>query len=289
MKSLSTWIGILCFIFTGCRDSLREEVPEDSGLQTRLNFTAGVSIEKSQVLFFRNLTKGDTLVCWLEIEGPKKEFDEHVFRLPAGYYQMKLIGNGEADHIFFSGIPSVENTRIEYADGTQPPDLYYTAIYLKAGEQKRGGAGMIILTSRIALTVEKVPADVKKIRVELKNTSAGVTLYPEILKKATDPCISQELGNIAPGSSPVVHLRSFPSYPATDTTFLQVYGLDTEANVLFEGRSVSFRLGGSEDIQIRCSFGTDREVKNFPSSFKLEKGILPCFSLRKKEIEKMPL
>lgn len=282
MKSLPTWLGIVCFIFTGCRDSLRESVAEDFGLQTRLNFTAGVSIEKSQVLFFRNLTQGDTLVCWLEIEGPKKEFDEHVFRLPAGYYQMKLIGNGEADHIFFSGVPSIENGWIEYADGTQPPDLYYAAIYLKAGEQKRGGAGMIILNSRIALTVEKVPVEVRRIRVELKNTSAGVTLNLDILKKATDPCISQELENVIPGSSPVVHLRSFPSYPATDTTFLQVYGFNADNDVLFEGRSVSFRLGGSEDIQIRCSFGAESQIKNFSSCFDSEEGALPCFSLRKK-------
>lgn len=258
---------IICGYLSGlgliaCTD--RTDIPcEAEGRATiiRLPASSVPWVKKSQVFFFRQLEKGDTLVCRMEIEGPKEDFSTYSFELPAGYYRMIFIGNGDMKHIRFEGIPSAENGIIDYSDGTQPPDLYFTWKYVQAGETKRIGAGIVILSSRIALTVRNIPSGIGRVKVYLRNTIAGVSMVLENLPQAAQPSISTEI-TVTPGSSPVIHLKSLASYPQGGKSFLEVYGYDLQGNPLYRGQSEPFSLGGSEDIKISCGFGSTVQKAN---------------------------
>ena len=253
MRKLLIGLGVLCF---GCSDNTGEigNLPDPDPF-TRLTLTSDVTIDSSQVLFFRQLAEGDSLVCQIGIEGPKADPDEHIFSVPAGYYQLVTIGNGEPEHIrFMGGQRTKDSTLIEYTGGVQPPDLHYGSGYVKAGEQKRIGSAFLILTCRIALTIQQVPQEVKRIRAVLENTAEGVYLNLVIRKKPAIPPIFTELTELQPGTSPTIHFKSFPSVSSTDSSFLNVSCFDAADNLLYQGKSVSFRLVGSEDIQVSCRF-----------------------------------
>lgn len=257
MKKIGVWIIIVCSGISACTDEGQETVaPEKTVLPTRLFLGSDVTIKQSQVLFFYNGEGQDTLVHRMEIDGPHGEYQERVFQAPAGNYAVITIGNGEAGHIRVGETRTVDSTLVEYADGTQPPDLYFARNYLQAGEAKRITMGMIILTTRIALTVRNVPEGVNRIRVELRNTAAGVYLNLVVQPKATVPCIAAELTGVVPGSSPVVHLKSFPSYPRADSTYLNVVCYGKQEEILYQGKSAFFQIFGSEDIKMFCTFGT---------------------------------
>lgn len=256
MRRLFIGLSAICFGCFGCSDhpGAFDNLPEPE-LFTRLTLASDVIIDSSQVLFFRQLAEGDSLVCQIGIEGPKSDPDEHIFSVPAGYYQLVTIGNGEPEHIrFMGGQRTKDSTLIEYAGGVQPPDLYYGSGYVKAGEQKRIGSAFLILTCRIALTIQQVPQEVKRIRAVLENTAEGVYLNLVIREKPTTPSISTELTELQPGASPTIHFKSFPSVSSTDSSFLNVSCFDAADNLLYQGKSISFRLGGSEDIQVSCRF-----------------------------------
>lgn len=104
MKNPIIWGYLSCLVLAGCTDAIQElSGTEEEATVIRLPAFSVPSIEKSQVFFFRKLEKGDTLVCRVEIEGPREDFSTYSFQLPAGYYQMVLIGNGEMEHIRFEG------------------------------------------------------------------------------------------------------------------------------------------------------------------------------------------
>lgn len=256
MKNLIIWGYLSSLGLIGCTD--RPGIPykaEGRATVIHLPSSSVPLIEKSQVFFFRKLEKGDTLVCRMEIEGPKEDVSTYSFELPAGYYQMIFIGNGDMEHIRFEGIPSVENGIIDYSDGTQPPDLYFTRNYIQAGETNRIGAGIVILSCRIALTVRNIPSGIERVKVYLRNTIAGVSMVLENLPQATQPPISTEI-TVTSGSSPVIHLKSLASYPQDGKSFLEVYGYDFQGNPVYRGQSEPFSLVGSEDITISCGFGS---------------------------------
>lgn len=282
MKNPIIWGYLSCLILSGCTESIRESYrPEEEATVISLPVSSVPSMEKSLVFFFRKLEKGDTLVCCREIEGPREDFSIYSFQLPAGYYQMIFIGNGEMEHIRFEGTPSVENGIIDYSDGTQPPDLYFTRNYVQAGETNRIGAGILILSSRIALTVRDIPSGIARVKINLQNTIAGVSMTLVNLPEATHPAISTEI-SVVPHSSPVIHLKSLASYPEGGRSFLEVFCYDAQGKIAYQGQSEPFRLGGSEDIQISCRF--DAAPLSTGSSLPQTKGQqMPDFVLTKEK------
>lgn len=249
--------GYLLFVLGGaCTKEGRVEtdLPEEEAV-VQLSVPEDGTIKKSLVFFYRDLGTTDTLAFIREIDGPSKEFDTYTFWLPVGNYRMVLIGNGERDHIRLGHPATRENTMLIYEDGTEPPDLYYGSIFMSVGEKTQGGSGMIMLTARIALKIQNVPASVNQIDVDLENTASGVYLNLETWGKPTQPSIIRSLYDVEAGSSPVINLKSLRSSDG-DSSFLEVRCYSAADHILFRGRSAPFWLGGSENIQISCGFAT---------------------------------
>lgn len=253
------WLCISGFLWAGCSDGTGDVLPEAPVLETAVAFAGleDVHIGKSLVFFFRKSENSDTLVYQTEIDGPSEDFARYKFNVPAGYYQMVLLGNGDSAHIRFTdGVRSLQNTVIEYDGGVEPPELYMATSVIKAGEQQAAGAGMFPLTVRVALTVRNVPAGVDQIDVDLENTSAGVTFGRQILDRVTSPGIIQSVYDVIPGSSPVVRFSSFPSVEKAGESKLLVRCYDVNGIILFRGESASFSMKGTESVSVACSFDT---------------------------------
>lgn len=261
MKNTAIILGVWIGLVWGC-SSAEEEV---TGLpQGRVELEIGLeevpSAEKSLLLFFRKFETGDTLAFIREIEGPGKDFVSYTIEVPVGYYQLVLVGNGDLQHIRSGNPASVSNSSIVYEGGVEPPDLYFGKILVNVGEQEKALAGLVILSSRIALTIHDIPANVSRVDVDLRNTSSGVTFNLEQIQKLTDPSISQSLYDVTAGSSPVLNFKCLPTIPSIDSTFFEVRCYDATEHLVYRGRSEKLMLGGAEDIKMGCSFGGTGKV-----------------------------
>lgn len=256
-------------LFAGCTTNreMEDDLPEErTGLE--ISLASVPSADSALLLFFRKYPAGDSFAFMRTVQGLGKDLDTYTVHLPVGYYQMVVIGNGQPDHIRIGNPPSIDNSAIVYENGESPPDLYFGNITVNVGEQKKVLAGLIILSSKIALTVRDIPEGVDQVDVDLKNTIAGLSLRLVDFNRATDPCITESLYEVTPGSSPEMNFKSLASVPA-DSSFFEVRCYDATNAIVYRGRSRPFWLHGSENIRMECSFasGTVPRVVGHSSDF----------------------
>lgn len=281
MRRAALFLGVCCWVMAGCSDDF-EEGYEPVGKEVVVTLSASniLHIDRSLVFFFRKYTGGDSLFYQTEVEGPTEESTTLKFELPAGYYQMVLIGNGEENHIRSKG-KSYTDMYLDYADGTEPPELYYSARVINVGDMKITTSGVIPATVQVTLQVRQIPFQVNKIEVDLKNTGAGLYFNFEFLNIPTEPCITKSLFPVVAGSSPEVHFNSFLTAPSGARSFLEVRCYDAENRPVYRGTSETFKMGGTENISISCTFDTKAALfrdKDRQKAGSREKGI-PNFYL----------
>lgn len=245
-------------LFAGCTTNreMEDDLPEErTGLE--ISLASVPSADSALLLFFRKYPAGDSFAFMRTVQGLGKDLDTYTVHLPVGYYQMVVIGNGQPDHIRIGNPPSIDNSAIVYENGESPPDLYFGNITVNVGEQQKVLAGLIILSSKIALTVRDIPEGVDQVDADLKNTIAGLSLRLVDFTRATDPCITQSLYEVTPGSSPVMNFKSLASIPPADSSFFEVRCYDATNAIVYRGRSRPFWLHGSENIRMECSFAPE--------------------------------
>lgn len=270
-------IGLLVLIWLFCMTGCSTEndgIHSGDTEQTAITFAVSndMNIENAVVMFFRDLPDVDTLVYQTVINGLTDQNNRFQFTLPAGYFQMVLLGNIDTVAIGHSGDTlTSQNIIIEYPDGLQPKDLFYGRIKINSGENnKMLFSGLLRLNVRVALTVRDVPVNVKKIVSKLRNTSVGIRLQPlnELNKIAN---VADSLDNIAPGSSPVFEFSGFPTVPDVGGSFVDVFCYDGNDHLVFSGSSSSFSMGGFEAISVSCSFaGAKKSLHSLPDNINQE-------------------
>lgn len=261
MRKATVWLWVCYWSMAGCSsdfDEGYEPVPEEAVIV--LSASNELHIDKSLVFFFRKFQEGDTLVYQTEIEGPTEEKNKFSFELPAGYYQMVLIGNGEADHIVIPSDRSSAGTYINYPDGIEPPELYYGSGLINVGDKKQGGAAILPLTAQITLTIEDIPVGVDRLEVDLKNTDTRIYFNLTRDYLATTPCITKRIDDVKAGTYPRIHFNCLPTAPENAKSVLEVRCYDEDDKLVYRGQSTSFFMGGMENITLSCSF-EDREEK----------------------------
>lgn len=251
-------------MFIGCSQN---EVQEQSFPAEKevlaVTMREGLELDHSLVLFFKQMPGNDSLVYQTEIDGPKTNSTAFTFSLPAGSYQMVIVGNGEADHIKAEGGMAFANMSIRYQGGVSPPDLYYGRVSVEVGEQTQSYAGLLHLTSRVILTVRNIPQGVERVVARIVNTSVGVSFDLVVLKEIANPPVADTLKEVVPGSSPVITFSCFPTVEGTPGTWVEVDCYNMVGKLIFSGRSETVVLAGNESLSVACGFeGTTKMLKS---------------------------
>lgn len=262
MKILLPGLIVLLFM-TGCSVDNEEGYSGDPEA-TVVAFTISndLDIDKSVVLFFRNIPGADTLVYQTVVSGPTDQEPTLTFRVPAGSFRMILLGNGDTVHIRYQdNIRTAQNMIVEYKDGVQPPDLFYGVVNINSGEVSKHIAGLLMLNVRVTLTVKQVPSDVKKIVARLNNTGTGMRLGNlTVLNEVAN--IADSLDNAVPGSSPVFEFSSFLTVTSLGNSSVDVFCYNEANELIYSGSSVPFTMGGTEAVRVSCSFATNANSLN---------------------------
>lgn len=209
--------------------------------------------DSAQVLFFRNLADSDTLILRKTIYGISTTLKRFEFDLPAGYYTVAFFGNLTADRIVARPPYSQDSVWLSYQGGIVPPDILYGRNYLNVGTDSTTLAGMILMVSRIELTLKNIPAGIERIEASILHTSSGLGFYG-YLKENMNPPLSMNLENPHPDSTYTLMTNCFPSAQNNAKSTIEVNCYNVTNELVYSGSSKSFLVKYGVRMIIACSF-----------------------------------
>ena len=237
---------------TGCTE--REMMPETQG-------KAGYDIilpdnlyaDSVQVFFFRNLSDTDTLILQKVIYGVGITPKRFEFNLPAGYYDVFLWGNVATDKMVMRPPYSKDSIWFSYQGGIEPPDVFYGRSTWNIGTDTSRLSGMILLISRVELTLKNIPAGIGRIEARVSPSSSGIGANG-YLKENMNPPLAMRLENPTPDSTYTLTMNCFPAAPDSRITTVSVYCYNATDELIYSGSSQPFQLGMGVRMILACSF-----------------------------------
>lgn len=252
------WGSLILTVFellmSGCMD--QEGVPE-AQKQVKYNIVLSddLYIDSALVFFFRNLSNTDTLI-WREviydISPTPSRFN---FDLPAGYYAVAFWGNISMDRVVERPPFSRDSVWFSYQGGIEPPEIFHGINYFNVGEDTTKLSGMLLLISRVELTLKNIPSGIERLEARILNTSSGIGFYGYLKEEMTPP-LSMNLESPTPDSTYLLTMNCFPSALSDDKSTIEVNGYDAAGKLIYSGSSQPFFLKYGVRMILTCSFDT---------------------------------
>lgn len=247
-------LAVSGLLISGCTD--QEGVPE-SQKQVGYNIVLpdDLYIDSALVFFFRNLPNTDTLILReviYDISTTPKQFN---FDLPAGYYAVAFWGNISPDRVVERPPFSRDSVWFSYQGGIEPPEIYHGMNYFNVGKDTTGFSGMILLVSRIELTLKNIPSGIERLEARILNTSSGIG-FNGYLKEEMTPPLSMNLESPTPDSTYLLTMNCFPAALSNEKSTIEVNGYDVAGKLLYSGSSQPFLIKYGIRMILSCSFDT---------------------------------
>lgn len=260
MKKKKIGLGCLLLLggMIGC--GLREEErsfpdPEKSedNREFRFALAAQETIDSAQILFFQKRALADTLLARETVYHITQEPHQVSFQMPAGQYEIIILGNVSPQAIVARPPYSSDSVWVAYPH-SQPPVVGLGRSYVNVGTDTLRYLGMMLLTSKVELTIQEVPAAVKRIEVELENTGVGMYLKSGYIPQAVTPPLKIVLEDLRAASSYPVLFSCFPGVVGDRKSRLNVTAYDIKGTVIYAGHSAPFEAHNGRKWNISCSF-----------------------------------
>lgn len=253
---------ILFFVVAGCSDgdiaekNSRGEEEQSAIKEFLLRISPEEYVDSAQVFFFRELGSADTLI-YREVIYDLEYLKPHLFHfeLPAGKYTMIVFGNVPTEYLVEQPPYTQADIWFDYNHGRQPGVVYYGRTVVNAGTDTVNVSGMVLISSAVKLTIQKVPRGISRIIVRLLNTAAGLTLNAGYIEQPANPPLTDTLVGILSDSTYQAAFYCFPGVGTDIKSRLEVICYDTVGKVAYTGQSALFEVRPGNKFYISCSFG----------------------------------
>lgn len=229
---------LLIWLIGGCSDSGQLPITEERPGDISLAVASPVGVDTALIFFFRKYDPNtDTLVYRNIIYGVSGSSGTFRYKLPAGYYNVVIIGNVDANHIGSFGEFTSSDMLVEYVEGEEPPVIYQGSGYVNIGQDRVVDFTLSPVTSRVVLRIEEKPVNVARIDVSLYNTGSGIFLDGTYFDELVTPAISRKIIDM---NTDEVVFSCFPSVISLARSFIGVKCYDASGILIFSGQSSAF-------------------------------------------------
>lgn len=247
-------IAVCVQVLWGCE---RKGMPDTGPLPAQQRVALSVEgygyADSAEVFFFREWAGRDSLFeqkTVYKIGNTPQPFD---FRLPPGDYMMKIVGNIPTERIVARPPFSSDSIFVDYEGVNNIPAVYYGSRRFNVGVDSVGGAGLLLFTCAVELTLRKVPVGVERIQIEVLHTAAGITLSGNMLPERNSP-VSVVIGGAKADSTYIVELSTFSNPKGITGSIIRVQCYDEGGREIYSGSSVSFPSQMGRRRVVACSF-----------------------------------
>lgn len=272
MIKIWMFVALVAFgtLWYGCTD--QETIPGNQGeTEYSVVLPDNLHIDSAQVFFFRNLANTDTLILRETIYNLGTTFKRFEFYLPVGYYTVAFWGNVATDRIVERFPYSRDSIWFSYQGGIEPPDIFHGLNYFNVGKDTSELSGMVLLVSRIELTLKKIPDGIYRIEAPISNTSSGVG-FNSYLKEDMNPPLTMYLEEPEPDSTYTLTMNCFPSVVTDYKTTIGVYCYNIDNELVYFGKSQPFTVKYGVRMLIACSFDENTVSSKSSELHKSENG-----------------
>lgn len=248
MKHMKSGFIFLLLLLVGCAEKEGIEAIEQSA---EVNFTGSLpaGVDTASIFFFRKDSPTTDSLLRKEIVAGNLE---RKYELPAGYYNVVIMGNADPVHISTSAGSASSDLAVEYPGGEEPPVLYRGMQYVNIGKDNQIDFTLTPVTSAVELLVEELPANVAKIAITLFNTATGIYLNGVYVEKSVSPPISRQFSGVDVADT--LSLSCFPTVTSLGKSYLEVVCYDLSGEVVFHGKSGPFIAKAGIVTSIRGRF-----------------------------------